>query len=57
MRFERRSIVENDRGTRSETRDKPVPHHPCTCSEIEETISGTDVAVENVFFFVLDKGS
>lgn len=34
-----------------------MPHHPCGRCEIEESIMGSDVAVKDVFFLVLDEGS
>ena len=34
-----------------------MPHHPGTGCEIEEAVFGTDVAVQDVLFFVLDEGA
>jgi hypothetical protein len=34
-----------------------MPHHPGCGGEVEEAVFGTDVAVEDVFFLVLDEGA
>ena len=34
-----------------------MPHHPSAGCEVEEAVFGPDVAVEHVFFFVLDEGA
>ena len=34
-----------------------MPHHPGTGCEIEEAVFGADVAVDDMFFFVLDEGA
>ena len=34
-----------------------MPHHPgCGC-EVEEAVAGEDIAVDDVFFFVLEEGA
>ncbi len=33
-----------------------MPHHPSGGGEVEETVAGFDVAVEDVLLFVLDEG-
>ena len=34
-----------------------MPHHPgCRC-EVEHSVTGTDVAVQDVLLFVLDEGA
>jgi hypothetical protein len=48
------SVVQDYGGAGGEPRDEPVPHHPGACCEVEEPVAGSDVAVDDVFFFVLD---
>lgn len=55
MRMERRPIIQYDCAASRECRDEPVPHHPRRGREVEHAVSGSDIAVQDVFFFVLDE--
>ena len=57
MGVERRSIVEDYSCAGSEGGDEPMPHHPSRGCEVEHSIAGPNVTVEDVLFFVLDQGS
>ena len=47
------AVVEKDRRLRRQRRNEPVPHHPAQGGEVEDAVTGADVAVELVFLEVL----
>ena len=51
------AVVEDDGGAGSEAGDEPMPHHPGAGREIEEAVTWFDVAMEEVFLSVLEKGA
>ena len=34
-----------------------MPHHPGAGGEVEDALAGADVALQNVFFLVLEEGA
>jgi len=55
VRIKGRAVVENYRAASRECRNEPVPHHPGGCCEVKHAVTGSDVAMQDVLFFVLDK--
>lgn len=55
MGLEGTAVVEDDGGAGGEAGDEPVPHHPGAGREVEEALTWFDVAVEEVFLFVLEE--
>jgi len=57
MGLEGASLEEDDGCGGCKTGDQPMPHHPGTCCNVEESILGMDIALEDVFFFVLNEST
>ena len=51
------SVVENECCSGSQTGDEPMPHHPGGGCIEKESIAREYVAMEDVLFFVLNKGT
>src|ERR1043165_6619743 len=51
------AVVEDDGRADGECTDHPVPHHPSTRREIENPLTAAQVAVQDVFFRVLQQRS
>ena len=52
---EGRSVVEHQGGAGSQAGGQPVPHHPASRREVEDAVSGTDVALQAVLHQVLEQ--
>ena len=50
-----RTVVEQQRGTRGEAGDQPVPHHPAAGGEIEEPVGGLCVGIQHMLAQMLEQ--
>ena len=57
IRKERRTIVQHYGGTTCQPRDQPVPHHPATGREIEQSIVRTQVDMQLLLHEMFEEGS
>ncbi len=53
--IEGRSVVEQQSRLRRETRHQPVPHHPTTSREVEESIARLEIDVQSVLLQMLEQ--